>query len=99
MLFPGGNKREKNVGREVPAAAPRGPQYVSFRDPGTKRKAETDIYNRKKRPNPATSKTIGVKRKAEGPAQDDRPKRKPPPKRDGPSGSGLGGRGGLHGSL
>ena len=99
-LFPGGNKREKTVGREVPAArAPRRPQHVSLRDPGTKRKAETDIYNRKKRPNPATSKTIGVKRKAEGPAQDDRPRRKPPPKPDGPSGSGLGGRGGLHGSL
>ena len=97
-LFPGGNKRERTVGREVPAARRR-PQHVSLRDPVTKRKAETDIYSRKKRPNPATSKTIGVKRKAQGPAQDDRPKRKPPPKRDGPSGSGLGGRGGLHGSL
>ena len=99
-LFPGGNKRERTVGREVPAAPPpRRPQHVSLRDPGTKRKAETDIYSRKKRPNPATSKTIGVKRKAQGPAQDDRPKRKPPPKPDGPSWSGLGGRGGLHGSL
>ena len=84
---------------------------MSFRDPATKRKATEDIYSRKKRPNPATSKTIGAKRKADGPAQDDRPRRKPPPKPNGrlnsrlnsrlnrPSGSGLGGRGGMYGSL
>ena len=95
-LFPAGDRRER-VGREVPA--PRRPQHVSFRDPASKRKAAEDIYSRKKRPNPATSKTIGAKRKADGPAQDDRPRRKPPPRRDGPSGSGLGGRGGMYGSL
>ncbi len=108
-LFPAGDRRERRVGREVPAAvpaavpAPRRPQHVSFRDPATKRKATEDIYSRKKRPNPATSKTIGAKRKADGPAQDDRPRRKPPPKPNGrlnrPSGSGLGGRGGMYGSL
>jgi hypothetical protein len=83
-LFPGGDEREEALARRnktIPKAdtIPKATQRFDISD---KRKAETDIYRRNKRPNPAAEKFPTRKRKAVGPpdSEYEQDLRKPPPK-------------------
>jgi hypothetical protein len=61
------------------------PKETQRFDMSDKRKAETDIYRRNKRPNPAAEKYPSRKRKAVGPpdTEYEQDLRKPPPKPEG----------------
>jgi hypothetical protein len=86
-LFPGGDDREEALTRRnktIPKedTVPKGPQQFRITE---KRRAETDIYNRNKRPNPAAEKYPSRKRKATGPPDPENPQAttKPPPRPEG----------------
>ena len=87
-LFPSGDGREEALARRnktIPKEGPipKGAQQLRITE---KRRADTDIYRRNKRPNPAAinPKFASRKRKAEGPPDEyQQDLRKAPPKPDG----------------
>jgi hypothetical protein len=84
-LFPGGDSREEALARRnktIPREAPPPPQQFRITE---KRKSETDLFRRNKRPNPAAEKYPSRKRKAEGPPDSEYQQdlRKAPPKPEG----------------
>jgi hypothetical protein len=81
-LFPSGDNREEALARRNKTIPKRTPQEFRITE---KRRAETDIYNRNKRPNPAAEKYPSRKRKAEGPpsTEYEQDLRKAPPNAEG----------------
>jgi len=87
-LFPSGDNREEALARRnktIPKEAPPIPKGAQQLRITEKRRAETDIYRRNKRPNPAAEKYPSRKRKAEGPPDTEYQQdlRKAPPKPEG----------------
>jgi hypothetical protein len=86
-LFPSGDNREEALARRnktIPKEGPSIPKSAQQLRITEKRRAETDIYRRNKRPNPAAEKYPSRKRKAEGPPDEyQQDLRKAPPKPEG----------------
>ena len=84
-LFPGGDGREEAMARRSKKIPKDTPREFYIGEQGTKRKADTDLYERRKRPNPAAGnqKLTGQKRKATAQPDDPQASRRKAPKPEG----------------